>query len=258
MKTRVQTLQNLYGAVVTVIGVLWITSVPQYLELTVVTAEVIGVMLGLAVAAALLRHPYRAETGLLELFLGAVAIGCWLWMALHYTDWLLTMGERTPDKWVPGIIAIVLTLEALRKTCGLPITLLSWTLIAYGLGGHFLPGILEAEKTPIDRLTLYLYADSNGVPGLVLSLIISLVLAFVLLGKIMEVTGATGFFTDLSMAWRGHRRGGPAKVAVVASSVFGTVSGSTVGNIMSTGVVRARPCCRFFSSAPRPGSSSAF
>ena len=258
MKTRVQTLQNLYGAVVTVIGVLWITSVPQYLELTVVTAEVIGVMLGLAVAAALLRHPYRAETGLLELFLGAVAIDCWLWMALHYTDWLLTMGERTPDKWVPGIIAIVLTLEALRKTCGLPITLLSWTLIAYGLGGHFLPGILEAEKTPIDRLTLYLYADSNGVPGLVLSLIISLVLAFVLLGKIMEVTGATGFFTDLSMAWRGHRRGGPAKVAVVASSVFGTVSGSTVGNIMSTGVVRARPCCQFFSSAPRPGSSSAF
>ena len=122
MKTRVQTLQNLYGAVVTVIGVLWITSVPQYLELTVVTAEVIGVMLGLAVAAALLRHPYRAETGLLELFLGAVAIDCWLWMALHYTDWLLTMGERTPDKWVPGIIAIVLTLEALRKTCGLPIT----------------------------------------------------------------------------------------------------------------------------------------
>lgn len=115
--------------------------------------------------------------------------------------------------------------------------LLSWTLIAYGLGGHFLPGILEAEKTPIDRLTLYLYADSNGVPGLVLSLIISLVLAFVLLGKIMEVTGATGFFTDLSMAWLGHRRGGPAKVAVVASSVFGTVSGSTVGNIMSTGIV---------------------
>ncbi|TDI46125.1 MAG: hypothetical protein E2P02_05810 [Acidobacteria bacterium] len=86
MKTRVDILRNVYGAALTVLGVLWITSVPQYLQITVVTAEVIGVMLGLAVAAAFLRHPYRAKTGLLELALGAVAVGCWLWMALHYID----------------------------------------------------------------------------------------------------------------------------------------------------------------------------
>ena len=53
----------------------------------------------------------------------------------------------------------------------------------------------------------------------------------------MEVSGGTAFLTDLAMGWMGHRRGGPAKVAVVASSAFGTISGSTVGNIMSTGIV---------------------
>lgn len=231
------TLARAYCGILPLAGVIWILNLHQFLGLSLVTAEVIGILLGLAVAAAMLRFPYGAKAGWLEIVLGLIALASWWWMSLHYTDWLLTMSERTADKWLPGIVAMVLMMEAMRKAAGLAITLLTWSLLAYGLLGHHLPGVLEAEKTPFDRLTLYLYADSNGIPGLVLSLIISLVLAFVLLGKIMEVTGATGFFTDLSMAWLGHRPGGPAKVAVVASSIFGTISGSTVGNIMSTGIV---------------------
>ncbi len=231
------TLARAYCGILPLAGVIWILNLHQFLGLSLVTAEVIGILLGLAVAAAMLRFPYGAKAGWLEIVLGLIALASWWWMSLHYTDWLLTMSERTADKWLPGIVAMVLMMEAMRKAAGLAITLLTWSLLAYGLLGHYLPGVLEAEKTPFDRLTLYLYADSNGIPGLVLSLIISLVLAFVLLGKIMEVTGATGFFTDLSMAWLGHRPGGPAKVAVVASSIFGTISGSTVGNIMSTGIV---------------------
>ncbi len=231
------TLARVYCGILPLAGVVWVLNLHQFLGLSLVTAEVIGILLGLAVAAAMLRFPYGAKAGWVEIVLGIIALASWWWMSLHYTEWLLTMNERTVDKWLPGIVAMVLMMEAMRKTAGLAITILTWSLLAYGLAGHHLPGILETEKTPFDRLTLYLYADSNGVPGLVLGLIISLVLAFVLLGKIMEVTGATGFFTDLSMAWLGHRPGGPAKVAVVASSVFGTISGSTVGNIMSTGIV---------------------
>ncbi len=234
---RSSSVLRVYCALLTILGVSWVASLPQRLGVSLVTAEVIGAMLGLAVAGAFIRHPYGKNAGALELALGAAGLGSWLWMAVHYSDWLLTMSDRSWDKWVAGVIAIVLMLEGLRKTCGLAITVLSWLLIAYGLLGHYMPGSFQAERTAFDRLTLYLYADSNGIPGLVLSLIISLVLAFVLLGKIMEVTGATGFFTDLSMALLGHRRGGPAKVAVAASSIFATVSGSTVGNIMSTGIV---------------------
>jgi len=90
---------------------------------------------------------------------------------------------------------------------------------------------------PPTKVVLFLYADNNGIPGIVLRVVTEMVLAFILLGKVMEVSGATKFFTDLSLALMGHRRGGPAKVAVVASSAFGTISGSTVGNIMSTGIV---------------------
>ncbi len=237
MDRLTKTLIRVYCGILPLMGVIWILNLHQLLGLSLVTAETIGGMLGLAVAASLLRYPYSSKAGWVEIVLGIIALGSWLWMSAHYTEWLLTMSERTVDKWLPGIVAITLMMEAMRKASGLAITILTWTLIAYGLLGHLLPGVLEAEKTPFDRLTLYLYADSNAVPGLVLGLIISLVLAFVLLGKIMEVTGATGFFTDLSMAWLGHRPGGPAKVAVVASTVFGTISGSTVANIMSTGIV---------------------
>src|SRR5690606_38765327 len=88
-----------------------------------------------------------------------------------------------------------------------------------------------------EALVMYLYSDSNAILGLVLSIIASLVLAFIVFGKLMEVSGATRFFTDAAMSLMGHRRGGPAKIAVVASSMMGSISGSPVANIMSTGVV---------------------
>ena len=158
-------------------------------------------------------------------------------MAVNFDDWMVGMHERTPEKWVPGIFAIVLMMEALRKACGRVITILVWVAIVYAYFGHHLPGALEADVFPPTKTILYLYADNNGIPGLVLRVVVQLVLAFIILGKLMEVSGATKFFTDLALALMGHRRGGPAKVAVVASSAFGTISGSAVGNIMSTGIV---------------------
>src|SRR5690606_28587914 len=86
-------------------------------------------------------------------------------------------------------------------------------------------------------LVMYVYSDTNGVPGTVLTVIGTLVLAFIVLGRLMEITGASKFFTDTALALMGHRRGGPAKVAVVASSIFGSINGTVIGNIMSTGIV---------------------
>ena len=222
---------------VPIIGVVWIFSVLDYLAITLTFQEVIGTILGIAMAAAFIKHPYGKAASVLDLVLAILAILSWLWMAVNFDDWMVGMHERTPDKWVPGIFAIVLMLEALRKACGRVITILVWVAIAYAYFGHLLPGALEADVFPPTKTILYLYADNNGIPGLVLRVVVQLVLAFIILGKLMEVSGATRFFTDLALAFMGHRRGGPAKVAVVASSAFGTISGSAVGNIMSTGIV---------------------
>ena len=222
---------------VPIMGVVWIFSILDYLAITLTFQEVIATILGIAMAAAFVKHPYGKAASVLDLVLAILAILSWLWMAVNFDDWMVGMHERTPEKWVPGIFAIVLMMEALRKACGRVITILVWVAIVYAYFGHHLPGALEADVFPPTKTILYLYADNNGIPGLVLRVVVQLVLAFIILGKLMEVSGATKFFTDLALALMGHRRGGPAKVAVVASSAFGTISGSAVGNIMSTGIV---------------------
>ena len=224
-------------ALVPIIGVGWVFSVSDYVGVAMTFQQIVATILGVAIAAAFIQYPYGERAGALELLCALVGLGAWLWMAWNFEAWIVGMADRTPDKWVPGIFALLSMLEALRKACGKVITILVWVMIAYAFFGDHLPGILQADVFPPTKTVLYLYADNNGVPGLVLRVVVQLVLAFIILGKLMEVSGATRFFTDLALGLMGHRRGGPAKVAVVASAAFGTISGSIVGNIMSTGIV---------------------
>lgn len=220
-----------------ILGIAWILALTDYFGIALTFQQVVGVILGIACAGALLRYPYFEKPGLLECLLALAAFLSWFWMAYNFEDWIVTAHLRTPDKWVPGVIALVLMMEGLRKSAGRIISSLVWVLILYAFFGDILPGALEASIFPPTKTITYFYQDNNGVPGLVLQVIVNLVLALILFGKLMEVSGGTAFLTDLAMGWMGHRRGGPAKVAVIASSAFGTISGSTVGNIMSTGIV---------------------
>ncbi len=224
-------------ALVPAMGIVWILGVPDILQWGLVVGQMSAVMLGLATAASFLKNPYGARPGLVELLLAIAGIASWVWLAVNLDGWLLRMAERTPDMWGPGIVAIILMMEALRKSAGRVIAVLVWALIAYAFVGDHFPGVLQAEVFPPTKTVLYLYADTNGIPGLVLRVIVELVLAFIVFGKMLEVSGATNFFNDMALGLMGHRRGGPAKVAVVASAAFGSISGSTVANIMSTGVV---------------------
>ena len=237
MQSYIDILKNIYLATIVLIGVAWVIDIPQYFGLSLISAEWMGPLLSIGIAAAFLKHPYSKKAGLFEIILGFAALLSWCWMSLHYADWIIDIFGYTAEKFIPGIIALLLLMEALRKSAGLPITILVWTLIAYGFFGYLMPQPFEAEQLQMPRLIMYLYSDTNGIPGQVLSVIGRLVLAFIVLGKLMEITGATQFFTNLALAAMGHRRGGPAKVAVVASSVFGSINGTSVGNIMSTGIV---------------------
>ncbi len=228
---------NVCLAAIPVVGIGWILAVTDYFGIALTFQQILGVILGLACACGFLRYPYFSRPTMLELALALIAFLCWFWMAYNFEDWIVTAHERTPDKWVPGLIALVLMMEGLRKAAGKIIAGLVWVIILYAFLGHHLPGVLEAEVFPTTKTITYYYADNNGVPGLVLQVVVNLVLAFIIFGKLMEVSGGTAFLNDLAMGWMGHRRGGPAKVAVIASSAFGTISGSTVANIMSTGIV---------------------
>lgn len=237
MARFVDRLLNVYLGAIIVIGVGWIVNVPQYAGISLIAAEWIGPLLGIGVAASMLKYPYGQAAGWLEIALGIVGLAAWTWMSVNYNAWIIDIAGYTPDKYAPGILAIVLLMEALRKAAGLPITILVWVLIGYGFFGYLLPPPFQAEQLSTPSYVMYVYADTNGVPGLVMTVVGTLVLAFIVFGRLMEHSGAIKFFTDLALAGMGHRRGGPAKVAVVASSVFGSINGTVIGNMMSTGIV---------------------
>ena len=218
---------------------LWILDVPVRLNIGVVTASYISLMLAVSIAAGFLLKPsYKGSSAiLLDVGLGLLALMSWGWVAVNYIDWLTDLANRGIEKWLPGALAIILLIEALRRFCGSAITILAVVFIAYGFLGHNLSGIFEGTAVSPTRLILYFYADSGGVPGLILSIVCSVVFGFLLMGELMKTSGGGQFLTDISLSLMGHFRGGPAKVSIVASSIFGSISGSTVGNVMSTGVV---------------------
>ncbi|MDQ2639016.1 MAG: TRAP transporter fused permease subunit [Pseudomonadota bacterium] len=228
---------RVYASVLLFGGLAWALDVPSRLGWPLIEPEWLGPYLGVATAAAFLKWPYGRRAGALDVGLGLLAIACWLWLAVNYAQWMFAIDGYTLDKFIPGLLGIALMIEGVRKSCGTSIAVLLLIMVAYALLGFLLPRPLQADDISPQLLVMYLYSDTNAIPGQVLSIIATVVLAFVLFGKLMEVSGATAFFTDSAMALMGRRRGGPAKIAVVGSGLMGSVSGSPVSNIMSTGVV---------------------
>ena len=239
MDLLVDRLKIFYLSALIFLGICWVADLPIRLNIGVVTASYIMLMLGISIAAGFLIRPgfKQNRINISDLILGLIAIGVWFWSAIHYVDWLTDLAQRGPEKWIPGLIGILLLIEALRRFCGIAITLLTITFILYGFFGYFMSGVFEGAFVNPTRLILYFYADTGGVPGLILSIVCTIVFGFILMGELMKTGGGGQFLTDASLSLMGHYQGGPAKVSIIASSVFGSISGSTVGNVMSTGVV---------------------
>ena len=224
-------------ALVSLLGFFWLVDGPTRLRLPFIDEHLFLVVAGLVTAAGLLTRPFGARGGALESALATLAIAVWGWGAWRYEDWLILGGYRDVSRWLPGLVALVLLVEAVRHNCGNAIAGLIVGIGAYGFLGHHLPGVLEAQYTEPRRLLGFLFVDTNGVPGIVLGVAATVVLAFIIFSKCLEATGAGRFFDQLAMSLLGRYRGGPAKVAVASSSLFGLISGSSVANVVSSGSV---------------------
>jgi TRAP transporter 4TM/12TM fusion protein len=225
------------AVILTATGILWLLDAPRHLGLVVLTEQYLALMIGLATLAGLVIAPLSPRFRLLDWAFGLLCLIAWLWLGWNYEAWLLDAANRGPEKWVPAVIAIAGVIEGTRRHCGLVLAILAGLFIAYGLFGSVLPGVFSAVQVAPARYALYLYNDTNGIPGLVLNVGATQILGFIVFGAVLNAVGGSAILTDLAMAAMGHRRGGPAKVAILASSLFGTLSGSTVANVMSTGVV---------------------
>ena len=231
-------IRRAYLAAITVLSVLWVFDVPLRLGWGGIVQEQFYLLIaGLVTGAGFVNAPFGKQPGRIEVALAILALLVWGWAGYNFGEWVVDSTNRDVVRWVPGLIAIVLLLVALYKNVGLAITVTMSAIGLYGFVGHWFPGMFEGQYTEPRRLIMYLYADSNGVPGLVLGVASTLVLCFIVFSKSLAAAGAGSFFDRISMALLGNFRGGPAKVAVVSSGLFGMISGSPVANVSSSGII---------------------
>jgi TRAP transporter 4TM/12TM fusion protein len=177
----------------------------------------------------------RTKLHPLDACLSVIAAGAPIYILVVYQDLVKRAGSATPLDVAVGIIGILLVLEAARRVVGLPIVVVALVFIAYAFAGPYLPGKFAHRGVSVKSLVGHLFFTTEGVFGVPIGVSSTFIFLFILFGAFLERTGLGQFFIDISNAIAGWASGGPAKVAVIASAMEGTVSGSSVGNTVGSG-----------------------
>jgi TRAP transporter 4TM/12TM fusion protein len=165
----------------------------------------------------------------------------WLPLAYIYWDYETVVNRYayitplTTLQWVMAVLALALTLEACRRTVGLTLVLLVVLFVAHALFGPYFPPPFDQSAVPAMRLVDHLFLTTSGLYGSITGISATYVLMFVLLGAVLEQARGGELFMNLATAAMGRARGGPAKAAVLASALFGSISGAAVANVYATG-----------------------
>ena len=134
-----------------------------------------------------------------------------------------------------GAVFIVLVLEAARRTVGNVMVILCLFFLAHTAFSQYFPGVLNGPPSSLKSIVNWIFASTEGIFSTPVGVMASYIFLFVLFGSLMIHTGAGQLFIDFALACTGRMQGGPAKAAVVASAIMGTVSGSAAGNVVTTG-----------------------
>jgi TRAP transporter 4TM/12TM fusion protein len=228
---------------VPLLGVCFILRVQITLRLAIYTEQYCGLIMGLLLTLCFITRPAtkksRRDTVPWYDIIGStasLAIGAYLGF-FYQTQADVYISIMEPQKIVLGLIGVILVLEATRRTFGWPLLVLAVAFILYGRYTESLPGLLSTSGTSWNRLFIALLLDPGAMLGIPLQIATIMLLGFMLFGAFLLLCGGGKFITDFAFSIMGKYRGGPAKVAVVASGLFGTLSGSAVANAVSIGMV---------------------
>jgi len=182
---------------------------------------------------------YKAKTKIgrvidyLLILLSIVSIGYWIFMfeVINYRT-----GAETQTDMVFAIIGVLIGIELARRVVGNVFVILGTVMLLYGVFGYLAPDLVSHAGAPFTELCVSIFYKSDGVFGIMANVLATYVILFVLFGAFLEKCGAQKFFIDWPLAMVGHKVGGPGKVAVIASGLFGSISGSAIANTVSTGM----------------------
>ena len=222
-------------------AVAWAADLYRAVGLVLFTEQFLAAMLGLALPIVFINVPAtRGGTGRLPWYDAIAAlvafVACW-YVAWTYPRLSNELVYHPPDALVVSAVLLVLIVEGLRRAVGKALVILLLAFLAYAMWGHHIPGKLTGREVDTATIVIGLALDPQALLGVPLQIATTIVIAFVLLGHVLFQSGGSSFFTGISMATMGRYRGGSAKIAVTASALFGSISGSAVSNVVSTGVI---------------------
>ena len=166
------------------------------------------------------------------ILIAIITIGYWMvnFEAINYR----TGAENIVDQWM-AVAGVLIGIELARRVVGIAFVILGTVFLLYGMFGAHMPDLLAHAGDTLPGLCTSLFYRGDGVFGIMANVLATYVVLFVLFGAFLDKCGAQKFFIDWPLAAVGHRIGGPAKVSVIASGLFGSISGSAIANTVSTG-----------------------
>ncbi|WP_298593239.1 TRAP transporter permease [uncultured Mitsuokella sp.] len=199
-----------------------------------------AVHLGFGLCLVFLLYPTRKSWSRhklhpLDLVLAILGAAAPAYIVIAYQSLVLRSGLVSGTDLVIGTAGIVLVIEAARRVVGLPMVCVVLAFLLYAFVGPYMPGVLAHRGLTLSQLVGHLYFTTEGVFGIPLGVSSTFIFLFILFGAYLESTGLGKFFIDLANSIAGWASGGPAKVAVLSSGLMGTVSGSSVANVVGTG-----------------------
>ncbi len=178
------------------------------------------------------KHKLMRVVDYLLILLSIFSIGYWIlnFEAINYRT-----GIETPFDMAVAIVGVLIGIELARRVVGNAFVVMGVLLLVYGVYGEYAPDLFAHAGDTLPGVCTSIFYKSDGVFGIMANVLATYVILFVLFGAFLEKCGAQKFFVDFPLAAVGHRTGGPAKVAVIASGLFGSISGSAIANVVSTG-----------------------
>lgn len=231
------------GAAIGLGGIAWGADLYRLVGLNFLAEQFLAVMLGCATAIVYLLRPLRSSQSprktapWYDWMLAGTAIAVGAYMGWAYPRML---GEFFNSPWDVKIVTwvlLLLVIEGLRRAAGWALVIVVLAFFLYALVGHRVSGALQTREVQVTDMVVYLGLDTSGLFGLVLLIGVTVVIPFVFFGQLLSSSGGANFFNDLSLGLMGRFRGGAAKISILASSLFGSINGVVVSNILATGVI---------------------
>ncbi len=174
---------------------------------------------------------------LIDWLLALTAAAASLYIPYVFDNLAFRIGDPLPIDVIMGTVMIVIVLEATRRSMGPALPIIAIFFILYGLYGRYAPGVLVHPGADWTGLVNHLYLTSQGITGIAVGVVATFVFHFVLFGVLANRIGAGQLFIDLASCVAGRYAGGPAKVSVFSSALFGMISGSSIANTVTTGAL---------------------